>query len=434
MTIKPKTALIAVFAVALIAFLGWRMVRPLEIFSVSSRFEYPLATARIPSTLASLRAEDCGACHTAIYREWKTSLHAHAWSESYFQADYRNEGSKQICLNCHTPLDRQQKFRVLGFHGGDKWDPILASNPQFDPVLQDQGVTCAACHLRHGVIYGPDGGLDAPHPTARWNNSNEVCVRCHVVNNRRWDVFYRLPPCGTVAEIAQTRRRFALRHQDIETTFGITPQPAVPATWSDDGYGAGIPASKVAALNCVACHMPAADRPLVPGGVPRAGRQHLWRGGHDPETVAAALRATFEPVAAASGQRRYVLTLTNTGAEHDVPTGVPDRHLSVDLRLLDAAGHVLQSRSHTIERTVMWRPFIVDLWDTRLKPGEPQHYSIAFDTGVPQAASVEAVVRYEMMDASHRAKLNYRGAVSYVVFQKRILLHTLPVKVQSSGQ
>jgi len=434
MTIKPKTALIAVVALALIAFLGWRMVRPLEIFSVSGRFEYPLASAKIPAPLASLRAEDCGACHTAIYREWKTSLHAHAWSEPYFQADYRNEGSKQICLNCHTPLDRQQKSRVLGFHGGDKWNPVLVPNPQFDSVLQDQGVTCAACHLRHGVIYGPYGGLKAPHPTARWNNSNEVCVRCHVVGNRRWDVFYRLPPCGTVAEIAATRRRFALRHRNIDTTFGISRRPAAPATLADDGYGAGIAANAAAGLNCVACHMPAADRPLVPGGVTRAGREHLWRGGHDPQTVAAALRATFEPEASQPGQRRYVLTLTNTGAEHDLPTGVPDRHLSVDLRLLDAAGHVLQSQTHTIERTVLWRPFIVDLWDTRLKPGEPRQYSIAFDPGVPQATSVEAVVRYEMMDASHRAALHYRGTVSYVVFQKRIPLPTPAAKAQLSGQ
>ncbi|MDE2352304.1 MAG: hypothetical protein KGL66_10455 [Alphaproteobacteria bacterium] len=433
MKIKHKTILIAAAASTLIAFLGWRMVRPLEIFSVSPRFEYPLATANIPTVFPNLRAETCGACHTAVHRDWKTSMHAQAWSDPYFQADYKNEGNKQICLNCHTPLDRQQKFRVIGFHVGDKWNPVLAPNPQFDPVAKREGVTCAACHLRHGVIYGPYGvGLKAPHPTARWNNSNEVCVRCHVVNNRRWDVFYRLPPCGTVAEIASARRRFALRHQNIETTFRISPSPAAPATLADDGYGAGIPAGKVAALNCVECHMPAVERPLVPGGAPRAGRQHLWRGGHDPRTVTAVLRATFEAGAPAPGQQRYVLTLTNTGAEHDVPTGVPDRHLNVDLRLLDAAGRVLRSETYTIERTVLWRPFIVDLWDTRLKPGEPRRYSIAFSSNAIRPASVEAVVRYEFMDASHRARLHYRGAASYVVFQRQILLHQ-PAETPHSG-
>ena len=432
MKIKRKTILITAFATALIAFLGWRLVRPLEIFSVSSRFEYPVATAKIPAIFASLSAKTCATCHAAVHRDWKTSMHAHAWTDPYFQTDYRHEGTKQICLNCHTPLDRQQKFRVLGFHDGDKWDPILAPNPQFDPALKQEGVTCAVCHLRQGFIYGPYAGLDAPHPTKRWNNSNEVCVRCHVVNNRRWDVFYRLPPCGTVAEIAQTRRRLAQRHQTVETAFRISPQPAISASLPDDGYGAGIPASKVAALNCVECHMPAAMRPMVAGGMPRAAGQHLWRGGHDSKAVAAALRATFAPGTASPGQQRYVLTLTNTGAEHDVPTGVPDRHLTVDLRLLDAAGHVLRSKTYTVERTVLWRPFIVDLWDTRLKPGEPQHYSIAFDTGARQPASVEAVVRYELMDASHRARLHYRGAVSYVVFQKRIALHT-PAEAPRSG-
>lgn len=57
--------------------------------------------------------------------EWKTSIHANAWNDTYFQVDFQFDGSQQICLNCHTPLENQQENLVLGFIGGDKFDPIL---------------------------------------------------------------------------------------------------------------------------------------------------------------------------------------------------------------------------------------------------------------------------------------------------------------------
>lgn len=424
---KTRTAATVALASALALFLVWRLVRPLEIFTVSKRFEYPLQATPLPPPLTSLSAAACGACHTAIYREWSTSMHAHAWNDPYFQADYRSEGAKQICLNCHTPLARQQAFRVLGFHGGDRWDPVLAPNPRFEPVLQRQGVSCAACHLRHGVIYGPFARVDAPHPVARWNNDNEACIRCHVVNNTHWDAFYRLPPCGTVTEIKAARERFALHQRDVDTALHIPP-PAAPAVSQVDGYGAGVAASAAAALNCVQCHMPQVERPLVRGGPVRLGRRHLWRGGHDPRMVAAALRIAFAAAPSpGSERRRYVLTITDVGAEHDVPTGVPDRHLTVALRVLDAAGGVLRSRAYTLERTILWRPFIVELRDTRLRLDQPRRYGIRFSTrSRPPPASVEAVVRYWLMDPSHRARIPYQGPVSYVVYRKRIPLHATP--------
>ncbi|MDA8364470.1 MAG: multiheme c-type cytochrome [Gammaproteobacteria bacterium] len=426
---RRKSIIAAVLGIAIFSYLGWRLVRPLEIFSVSKRFEYPLSTRRVPPPLASLSAAACGTCHTAIYREWSTSMHAHAWTDPYFQTDYRADGSRQICLNCHTPLDRQQKFKVLGFHGADHWDPVLAPNPQFEPALQRQGVSCAACHVRHGVVYGPFAGIHAPHPVARWGNDNEACVRCHVVNNRHRDVFYRLPPCGTVAEIHATQKRVASGTR----VAGLAPQipkPPAPVYPGADGYGAGVTARGAGTLGCVQCHMPSVDRPLVPGGPVLPGRRHLWRGGHDPRMVAAALRITFAPAAApAPGQRRYVLTITDTGAEHDIPTGVPDRHLTVDLRVLDAAGHILRSQSHRLERHILWRPFIVELRDTRLQPGQPRRYSIRFAIrSRPRPASVEAVVRYWLMDPSHRAQLHYHGLVSYVVYRKLI-----PLTVVAAG-
>ncbi|MCK5167441.1 MAG: hypothetical protein KAQ66_08980, partial [Rhodospirillaceae bacterium] len=158
---------VLVVAVAATAFLGWRMVRPMNIFAVSPSFERPMSTAKLPEGIESLSANECAGCHQEFFDEWKTTIHSQAWTDPYYQVDLKFDGSQQICLNCHIPLDRQQENLVLGFRDKDKWDPILAPNPDFDYELQQEGVTCAACHLKEGKILGPRGSKSAPHPVEK---------------------------------------------------------------------------------------------------------------------------------------------------------------------------------------------------------------------------------------------------------------------------
>ena len=141
-----KTAWLVLSAM-IVLFLLWRLLRPLNIFVVDERFERPMQV-ETPGGIASLRAKDCGKCHREIYREWAGSMHALAWTEPYFQVDFKYDGSLQICLNCHTPLVDQQQNLVQGFRDRDKFDPILAPNPNYDEALRDEGVTCAVCHVR----------------------------------------------------------------------------------------------------------------------------------------------------------------------------------------------------------------------------------------------------------------------------------------------
>ena len=71
----------------------------------------------------------------------------------------------------------------------------------------------------------------------------------------------------------------------------------------------------------------------------------------------------------------------NTGAAHLLPTGTPDRHLSVHLRVLDGRDAVIEEHTHLLKRTTLWRPFIIDLWDTRLPRMQPRRYDIRVDAG-----------------------------------------------------
>ena len=388
---KVKALVLGVVLGALLVFLAWRLVRPMNIFVVSKAFERPLSTAGIPAPFKTLSAKECASCHREFYEEWSTTIHSRAWTDPYFQIDWAFDGKQQICRNCHTPLDRQQERKVLGFEDAEKWHPILEPNPAFDPQLQHEGVTCAACHFRNGKILGAYGDVSAPHPVQILADPNEICFRCHVVSGNRWDTFYRFPPCGTVAEIRGT-----------------------PG------------ATKDSKLDCITCHMPLAERALVAGGKVRTVRRHLWRGGHDPEMVKQGLQAELrEAPGSTSGKRRFTLALTNTGAAHYLPTGTPDRYLSVSIRLVDRNGAVLREEAHNLKRTILWRPFIVELRDTRLPRWQPNVFTFDVDPArEPAAASVEAQVRYHLLDEARRRRIGYenREPISYEVFRAHIAL------------
>ncbi len=382
-----------------------RFVRPMNIFVVSEAFEKPIRIDKIPGLLSSLSARECEPCHLEFYKEWSTTIHSQAWTDPYFQVDFRFDGSQQICKNCHIPLENQQEYLVLGFRDKEKWDPILKPNPGFDAKLQKEGVTCAVCHIKNGKILGPYGRDGSPHPVKKMENGNRICLRCHVVEGDRWDTFYRLPPCGTVAEIRTGHKNQSIFSFPLRRTREI----AIPDMES---------------LHCIECHMPLMERPIVEGGEVRPVRRHLWRGGHDNNMVKSGIKAELrEEASPSTGRRTYALTLTNTGASHYFPTGTPDRHLTVSLRLLDSRARIIREKSYKLKRTILWWPLIIDLWDTRLPSLESRTYRITFSSERnPEPARVEAVMRYHLLDERRRRRIGYenKAPISFEVLRRRI--------------
>jgi hypothetical protein len=211
-----------------------------------------------------------------------------------------------------------------------------------------------------------------------------TCRKCHVVSGKRWDTFYRVPPCGTVAEIEQ----------------GAT----------------------VKKIDCVGCHMPPINRPLVEDAMPRQGRMHRWPGGHSPEMVRAALKVDFHMTADGNGGKRADITLTNIGAGHYLPTGTPDRHLSLEFRLQDAKGSTLREKRYLFKRRILWRPFIIDLWDTRLAMDKPRSFSFPVKPAdFPAAAELEVSIRYHLLDEARRKRIGYNNQepISYLLYQHK---------------
>jgi hypothetical protein len=381
---KKRTWLIILALIA--AFFLWRFVRPMNIFVVDERFERPMQI-EMPLVIESLSAKACGKCHREIYSEWAESMHSHAWSDPYFQVDSRYDGSQQICLNCHTPLANQQQSLVLGFRDRDKFDPILTPNPEYDATLRDEGITCAVCHVRNGRIVGPFRTNRAPHSVdydPGMSRGMKPCLRCHVVMGNRWDTFYAMPPCGTVAEIEKGGHE----------------------------------------VDCIGCHMPAIVRPLAAETTAREGRRHQFYGGHAPERVKQGLQVEYKLEA-----DEVVVTLTNTGANHYLPTGTPDRHLTLELRLLGSSGQVLAEKMYTMKRYILWRPFIVDLRDTRLPYGQPREFRFSvIKRGSDTPAAVDVTVRYHFLDEARRKKIGYNNVepILYPIFHEQVPLGGQP--------
>lgn len=342
--------------IVLIAFLGGLAGLLFSISDISTRvifglredFRHAVAYQEVPNGIPGIRAQDCGVCHQEIYEEWKSSIHANAYVDPFFQAYWNKDEHIWICLNCHSPLENQQPWIIHGLVDENIKRPIRTTNARYDQDFQLEGITCAACHMRNGVIEGPFDDSRAPHPT-RYSTrfrSTDICYTCHQVPSGPFQ-FYNGGPCSTFPEF-------------------------VAGPYSKKGY------------LCQTCHMPEVVRPMATGGPVREGRRHLWKGGHDPAMIkqAVSIELVADPPEFKAGKAvKFILKFNNSGAGHKVPTGDPDRHFNISFTVTDQRGRVMALQDHTIGRWILWRPVIVELYDNRIAPQESRDY--AFTTQIP---------------------------------------------------
>ena len=366
--------MVCILALPVFAYYFHTEIRPTVIFGLRDDYARAIPFQEIPVGIESLKAEECGRCHQEIYEEWKTSIHAHAYTDPFFQAYWKKDDNIWICLNCHTPLENQQPTLIQSIPNDRVEKAVQIQNPMYDHAYQQEGVTCAACHVRDGVIWGPFDDSAAPHPT-KFDpafRTKDMCYRCHNVVSGPFQ-FYNVGPCGTYAE--------------YEGEYFM----------KEKGYV------------CQTCHMPEVSRPVAKGGPIRQGRRHLWRGGHDPEMVkrAVAIQVQANPPNPKPGETvNMILTLINAGAGHKIPTGDPDRHFTVEFYVKDKKGEVLEEQTETMGRWILWQPVILELYDNRLLPLASRDYQFSYE--IPQGQEdlvVEARVRYHILTDGQHAML-----------------------------
>jgi hypothetical protein len=366
--------LLGLATVAGLVYLYYTEVKPVVIFGLRSDYAHAIPYQKIPAGLDSLKAESCGQCHQAIYEEWKSSIHAKAYEDPFFHAYWAKDKHSWVCLNCHAPLENQQATLISDIPRSRVEKAHQEPNLQFDPEYQKEGITCAACHVRDGVILGPFEDSAAPHPTQFDPNfrTAQVCYRCHNVISGPAQ-FYNVGPCGTYAE--------------YEGKFFMKERGFI----------------------CQSCHMPDIQRPVATDGPIRQGRQHLWRGGHDPEMIkrAVAIQVVANPAEPKPGEQvQLTLTLINAGAGHKLPTGDPDRHFTVEFMVEDRDQQTLESQKDTMGRWIMWQPAIVELYDNRLMPLASRDYTFTYRLPKKtEGLKLKARVRYHIQSEKQHEML-----------------------------
>ena len=312
----------------------------------------PPATLPAVAGLPNPSAATCGACHTAIYEEWAGSSKAEAFTDPLFQTDWQDQGELFLCLHCHAPLQNQQPLLVEGLARIRPIEGRGQVNPHFDPDLQNEGVTCAACHLSGGAVVGPLTGVDAPHVVRVDPDfaSEKTCESCHQLEA---PPFFRL-------------------ERDLIDTVG---------EWREWKSLTGREES------CVDCHMPTVTRPLVAQGPERVGRQHVFHGLGDEVLMASAL-----DLEQAEGPGGALAVLVRNKAGHRIPSGEFAHRLWIDLICEGpTAGH--SSERWELGREIRNRR---EIRDTSLAPAEERILSFALSMEDP-AGSCEVQAWFQKM-------------------------------------
>ncbi len=355
-------------------------IHPLE-----NSWDFAVPNQEVPEGLTSLSSEQCGACHQEHYKEWKMSTHAHAWTDLQFQAEIKKESSPFMCINCHIPLQNQQEFIIEGLIDGDIYQPVKKKNPQFDRALQQEGITCAACHVRNNAIIGPTGTEKAPHKTIKdtLHLSKNLCISCH----------------NAVAV--------------------ITPSLACSFETGDEWKAGPFYGEK----NCKSCHMEAMHRSIVPGYEPRLSHFHGFPGSGIPkfDTVETNILNGLEIYADVLPKStkinrpiEYTLRVKNEHAGHKVPTGDPERFFIISFTVINTKGDTLDVKTDRIGEHWEWHPIAKKVADNNLLPGEERSFDFSYQAKKKELLKV--VVKVEKHRLSKKnAEYNKLGP-SYPLF------------------
>jgi len=302
----------------------------------------PASTPVIPEGLSSLSAQECNSCHFETHESWNNSAHEEGWRLHQMGVLELDEPLEQLCIGCHLPIASQHSSLVAPDDGqGHAWDP----------TLQQEGVTCAACHVRDGTVYGVNRPDNAPHPVTQNPElqSAEFCSTCHQLS---WP--------GT--------------DRPIYDTYG---------EWSRSWYAD-------AGLTCQTCHM----QPVA--GVATAGGLSYFA---DHSTSIDTSRAitvqlALESAVAVRGERfSGAVSITNSGAGHNFPTGSPFKSVVVTVKLLDDSDNLTTEESiYSIARVVQDQEPWNTLSDNTLSPSESVEWVFDFIPNYRAAAGAGKLV------------------------------------------
>jgi hypothetical protein len=306
--------------------------------------------------------------------------------EAYRDAEEHDPTTARLCLGCHAPLTRVNP------------DPALAMQATWD------GVSCDSCHSLVSVEPAPGGArmvfepgrvkrgpirdaVSMGHETAysALHASALVCAGCHEFQNSE----------GT----------------PIITTY---------SEWQES-------TAARQGRTCQSCHMDITRADVVDPKVKRVTQKvnlHEMPGGHSLAQLNKAVEVAMSAAWKDDGLG-VTIRLTNKGAGHAVPTGMPGRHVVLAVSVRTSDGRSFEDRrvytknfrdaqGAMITRDgIVFSPGVHLDGDSRLKPDEERVETFTFAVSPGATAHVGLRLHYEHVPtggAENRTWLTFYSA------------------------
>ncbi|HWB76616.1 MAG TPA: multiheme c-type cytochrome [Nannocystaceae bacterium] len=140
--------------------------------------------------------EACATCHEDVANEWRTSMHARAWTDPVFRAEY-DARPAESCRGCHAPASsapaRSTGIDCASCHvqGGEVLATTISDEGQrahamrLAPALRDE-TACAGCHqfdFTDDGVHDPNEALQNTVVEHRGSTAfarGETCTSCHM--------------------------------------------------------------------------------------------------------------------------------------------------------------------------------------------------------------------------------------------------------------
>jgi hypothetical protein len=348
-------------------------------------------------------AADCATCHAELTGQWRQSAHAHAVTDTYYQAlitlfiQERGVAAARYCAACHNPVGLLRGEIDLAALDVATTDGLayevrsLGVELAISPAAAE-GVSCIVCH-RSAEPLSTDGR--AVLPTNRLPDGWLESLALGAVPDRHRTAMN--PEVLAEAELCRSCH-------NLRTPEGLLLEPTfdewLASPYADEG------------ITCQSCHMPEATgravdslvggKTTVHGGLP--GAPSSLPGVSDyPGLLQQAATLALYWEAAKDGRLAVTAQVSNSGAGHYLPTGADDlRQVWLEVTLSDATGAVawqagaLAPDGRLGPEAVLFRKVLGDardrpvdlhrfwvatqiLEDTRLAPGETR--DVRFDLG-----------------------------------------------------
>lgn len=263
----------------------------------------------------------CGRCHIDIYDHWRNSLHARSMEDpifrtAYYEAYTTSGGeAKFLCLKCHAPTTQ------------------ITKDFDMKTEITKEGVTCDYCHSITALApkdrAGPYEVEVGPTKRGPWKDAKSPAHK-----SAYSPLFESATFCSGCHEFTNEH---GLRVLETYSEWERSP-------YAKEG------------ITCQNCHMPRVKGLKAVAGTGSSARGyanlHKLAGGSSLGQLQRALGLDITSIKRQDGDILVDVAITNQGAGHMVPTGLPGRAIVLEVALR-SGGNNLQSQNQSYKKILL---------------------------------------------------------------------------------